>query len=241
VAAAKRIFVLTGAGVSAESGLGTFRDPQGIWAKFNPLELATPEAFARDPAKVNAFYNLRRRNLLEASPNAAHAALARLERALAGKSGRLTLVTQNVDDLHERAGSRGVIHMHGELLRARCAACAHAGAWTAEIEPGSTCAGCGAVGAMRPDVVWFGEMPLHYDAIETALVAADLFVSIGTSGAVYPAAGLVADARARGIATLELNLEPSDGAALFDEGRYGPASQVVPVWVDELLGRGPTA
>jgi NAD-dependent deacetylase len=233
--AASHIFVLTGAGISAESGLGTFRDAQGIWAKFDPYELATPEAFARDPVKVNAFYNLRRRNLLESSPNAAHVALARLGEALAERRGRLTLVTQNVDDLHERAGARDVIHMHGELLRARCAACLQTLTWTADIAPEAACVGCRAVGTLRPDVVWFGEMPLHLDAIGEALIAAELFVSIGTSGAVYPANGLVAAARARGIATLELNLEPSDGADLFDDGRYGPASEVVPAWVAALL------
>jgi NAD-dependent deacetylase len=231
----RHIFILTGAGVSAESGLGTFRDPQGIWAKFNPYELATPEAFARDPAKVNGFYNLRRRNLLAAEPNAAHLALARLQRGLAAGGGRLSLITQNVDDLHERAGATDVIHMHGELLRARCAGCLQTLPCREDLEPTTACLGCRTVGAMRPDVVWFGEEPMHYEAIADALIAADLFVSIGASGAVYPAAGLVMEARGRGIATLELNLEPSEGAALFDEGRYGPASQVVPAWVEELL------
>jgi NAD-dependent deacetylase len=230
----KTIFVLTGAGVSAESGLGTFRDSGEMWAKFDPLALATPEAFALDPEKVNAFYNLRRANLLASKPNPAHDALARLESALEARGGTLTLVTQNVDDLHERAGSRRVVHMHGELLKTRCAGCQYTAAWRVDIERSSICAGCGMAGRLRPDVIWFGEIPYHYEAIHDALLTADLFVSIGTSGAVYPAAGLVAEARARGIATLELNLAPSDGAALFDEARYGPASEVVPKWVEEV-------
>jgi NAD-dependent deacetylase len=235
---APNIFVLTGAGVSAESGLGTFRDAKGLWARFNPYELATPEAFARDPEKVHAFYNMRRADLLEAAPNAAHEALARLGPALAERGGALTLVTQNVDDLHERAGAADVIHMHGELLKARCLACDGVAAWREALATTTPCPGCGAAGGMRPHVVWFGEFPLFMEQIEGALAAADLFVAIGTSGAVYPAAGFVELARARGAKTLELNLEPSDGARLFDEGRYGPASQVVPAWAEEPLARG---
>ncbi len=200
----KNIFVLTGAGISAESGLGTFRDRQGegIWAKFDPMKLATPEAFARDPETVLAFYDLRRRNLLNAKPNAAHLALARLEHGLAERGGSLTLVTQNIDDLHERAGSRRVIHMHGELLKARCGACEAVRPWLDDLTVTHACPDCGRTGTMRPHVVWFGEMPLALDLIDRALRKAELFVAIGTSGAVYPAAGFVAEARAYGLADL---------------------------------------
>ena len=233
----KRIFVLTGAGVSAESGLGTFRDPkgQGIWARFDPMKLATPEAFARDPDAVLAFYDLRRRNLRNAKPNAAHFALTRLEAALAHDGGSLTLVTQNIDDLHERAGSAGVVHMHGELLKARCGGCDAVHRWVDDLTVAHACPDCGRPGHLRPHVVWFGEMPFHMDDIYSALAEADLFVAIGTSGAVYPAAGFVAEARAYSLRTCEINLELSDNADCFDESRYGPASETVPAWVEELL------
>jgi NAD-dependent deacetylase len=233
----RNIFVLTGAGISAESGLGTFRDKkgEGIWARFDPMKLATPEAFARDPATVLAFYDARRRNLLGAQPNAAHVALARLESALARIGGSLALVTQNIDNLHERAGSRRVIHMHGELLKARCLVCDAARPWFGDLGVADICQDCGRAGGLRPDVVWFGEMPLHMDAIDRALAASDLFVAVGTSGAVYPAAGFVAEARALGLRTCELNLEPADNADCFDEGRYGPATEIVPALVDELI------
>ncbi|WP_363349803.1 NAD-dependent deacylase [Methylocystis echinoides] len=232
-----RIFVLTGAGVSAESGLGTFRDKSGtgLWARFDPMKLATPEAFARTPEAVHEFYNFRRRNLLSARPNAAHAALARLQRELAARGGALTLVTQNIDDLHERGGAGDVIHMHGELLKARCAACGDLREQRADLSTEDRCAACGRAGAMRPHVVWFGETPLFLEEIAAALSAADLFVSIGTSGAVYPAAGFVSQARRLGVATCEINLEPSDNAAQFDVRRYGAASAAVPAWVEEML------
>jgi NAD-dependent deacetylase len=232
----KQIFVLTGAGVSAESGLGTFRDKkgEGIWAKFDPTKLATPEAFARDPEAVLAFYDLRRRNLLNAKPNAAHFALARLEAALAANGGSLTLVTQNIDNLHERAGSAGAVHMHGELLKARCGSCGAVHRWLDNLTVAHACPDCGRAGTLRPHVVWFGEMPFHMDDIYRALAQADLFVAIGTSGAVYPAAGFVAEARAYGLRACEINLEPSDNAEWFDERRYGPASETVPAWVEEL-------
>jgi NAD-dependent deacetylase len=234
----RNIFVLTGAGISAESGLGTFRDKQGegIWAKFDPMKLATPEAFARNPSEVLAFYDLRRRNLLSAKPNAAHLALARLESGLVERGGRLTLVTQNIDDLHERAGSRRVIHMHGELLKARCGACEAIHLWRDDLTVTQACPACGRAGTMRPHVVWFGEMPLALDSIDRALRKADLFVAVGTSGAVYPAAGFVAEARGYGLATCELNLEAADNADLFDEQRLGLASETVPAWVEELVG-----
>ncbi len=235
-AVATNVFVLTGAGISAESGLGTFRnrDGQGIWARFDPMKLATPEAFARDPDTVLAFYDLRRRNLLNAQPNAAHRALARLEQALSSRGGHLTLVTQNIDDLHERAGSRRVIHMHGELLKARCQHCGSVRLWPEDLSLYDVCPDCGRAGGLRPHVVWFGEMPMRMDDIDRALRRADLFVAIGTSGAVYPAAGFVAEARAYGLRTCEINLEAADNADLFDEQRYGPASETVPAWVDEL-------
>lgn len=230
-----RAFVLTGAGVSAESGLGTFRDAGGLWARFDPMKLATPEAFAADPETVHDFYNLRRRNLVAARPNAAHAALARLGQGLAARGGDLFLCTQNIDDLHEQAGSSPVHHMHGELLMARCTACGVASAWREDLGLGSICPACSRAGGMRPDVVWFGEMPMGLETIADALSAADLFVAIGTSGAVYPAAGFVAEARALGLRTVELNLAPSDNADAFDATRYGPASTVVPAFVDDIL------
>ncbi|MGO8833148.1 MAG: NAD-dependent deacylase [Roseiarcus sp.] len=231
------VFVLTGAGVSAESGLSTFRNREGggLWAKFDPMKLASPEAFARDPETVHAFYNARRKNLLNVAPNAAHAALARLEAGLAARGGALTLVTQNIDDLHERAGSGRVIHMHGELLKARCALCEEVTPRRDDIGLDSACGGCGRAGAMRPHVVWFGEIPFEMAGIHAALARADLFVAIGTSGAVHPAAGFVAIARRAGAATCEINLEPSDNADLFETRRYGRASQETPKWVDEVL------
>jgi NAD-dependent deacetylase len=230
------IMVLTGAGVSAESGLGTFRDTkgEGIWAKFDPMKLATPEAFARNPDEVLAFYDLRRRNLRNAKPNAAHFALARLESELAERGGHLTLVT-HIDDLHERAGSRRVIHMHGELLTARCGRCGTVRPWLDDLTVSDVCPECACVGTLRPHVVWFGEMPLGLNDIERALRKADLFVAIGTSGAVYPAAGFVAEARAHGVRTCEINLEAADNADLFDEQRLGPATETVPAWVEELV------
>jgi NAD-dependent deacetylase len=232
-----RIFLLTGAGVSAESGLGTFRnrDRTGIWARFDPMKLATPAAFAREPDEVHAFYNARRRNLASCSPNPAHFAIARLEAGLSARGGQLTLVTQNIDDLHERAGSRQVIHMHGEMFKARCTVCERVSIWREDLGVASPCPGCALAGFMRPHVVWFGETPLELTAIAAALARADLFASIGTSGAVYPAAGFVETARANGLATCELNLEPSDNADRFGERRYGRASETVPAWVEEVL------
>ncbi|MFH6786507.1 NAD-dependent deacylase [Methylobacterium sp. MA0201] len=229
------VFVLTGAGISAESGLGTFRDPGGLWRRFDPMRLATPEAFAREPEEVHAFYNLRRQGVREAQPNAAHAALARLEAGLAARGDRLFLCTQNVDDLHERAGSKAVTHMHGELMRVRCKACGASRGWAGDLSRDTACPACGRRGGMRPDVVRFGEMPLHLEAIDAALDEAALFVAIGTSGAVYPAAGFVARARAAGIPTHEINLAPSDTAGLFETASYGPATRAVPDFVDSLL------
>lgn len=230
-----KIFVLTGAGISAESGLGTFRDKDGVWTRYDLSEVATPEGFAKDPAKVRAFYNARRANLAGASPNAAHVALARLEDEMAARGGELFLCTQNVDDLHERAGARRIVHMHGELAVTRCHHCQATWPDREPLTAGTVCATCGRDGGARPHVVWFGETPLFMDAIEDALSRADLFVSIGTSGSVYPAAGFVADARAMGIATCEINLEPSANAYMFDEKIYGPASETAPDWVERVL------
>ena len=227
-----RVTILTGAGISAESGLGTFRDAGGLWTRYPLEEVATPEGWRRDPAKVLAFYDERRAQAAAARPNPAHDALARLEAEL---DGQVTIVTQNVDSLHEAAGARNVVHMHGRLDRALCAACDHRWPAPARMAPDDPCPGCGAP-ATRPDVVWFGEMPYEIEAILAALGEADLFVSIGTSGEVYPAAGFVEEAAARGIRTLELNLEASRGSALFDEARQGPASTLVPAWVAEMLG-----
>ncbi len=230
-----RVFVLTGAGISAESGLGTFRDKGGIWERFDPMKLATPEAFARDPATVQAFYNARRRNLLEAHPNSAHRALARLETGLNALGHQLTLVTQNIDDLHERAGSRRLIHMHGELLQARCLRCESVIVWQDDLGAAGSCPNCLAAGQLRPNVVWFGEMPLHMQEIGDALASADMFAAIGTSGSVYPAAGFVSEVQSRGVLTCEINLEPSDNAYMFHEQLYGAASAIVPAWVDKVL------
>jgi NAD-dependent deacetylase len=230
----QRIVILTGAGVSQESGLDTFRDPDGIWSKYRVEDVATPEAFARDPRRVHDFYNLRRRNLLagHVKPNAAHAALAALERSWPGE---FLLVTQNIDDLHERAGSQKLIHMHGEMRKVRCAACGAVTANDGDLSVASVCSACAKSGALRSHVVWFGEMPLEMDRIGAALARCGLFVSVGTSGNVYPAAGFVAEANAAGAHTVELNLEPSLGRNHFAEGRYGKATSVVPEFVATLL------
>lgn len=227
----EKIVILTGAGISAESGLGTFRDAGGLWSRYPLEDVATPEGFARDPALVQSFYNARRAGAAVARPNAAHAALARLE---ADWPGEVVLVTQNVDALHEKAGSRRVLHMHGILAGALCGACGHR--WTApdEMQAGERCPVCAAPAA-RPDVVWFGEMPYHMDEIYAHLASADLFAAIGTSGQVYPAAAFVQEAGAAGAHTVEMNLEPSAVVSDFGETRLGPATRIVPDWVDSLL------
>ncbi|QNE30567.1 NAD-dependent deacylase [Sphingomonas sp. NBWT7] len=225
------IVVLTGAGISAESGLATFRGPGGLWEGHRVEDVCTPEALAADPALVHRFYDLRRAALRDVAPNAAHTALARLDAAWPGE---LLIVTQNVDDLHERAGACRLLHMHGELMSALCAACGARAPSPLALPPGTACAACGAA-ALRPDIVFFGEMPYQMERIERALAACDLFVSIGTSGAVYPAAGFVQLANHYGAATLELNLEPSGGSGWFDESRRGAATTLVPAWIDEML------
>jgi NAD-dependent deacetylase len=223
--------ILTGAGISAESGLRTFRDANGLWENHRVEDVATPEAFHRNPALVYRFYNERRRSLPAAQPNAAHLALARLEREWPGK---VLLVTQNVDDLHDRAGSRSLLHMHGELLKGRCLACRAVLDWPGDLDADSRCPACRR-GPVRPHIVWFGEMPLEMDRIYRALERCALFVAIGTSGHVYPAAGFV-EAAAPGARTVELNLEPSLVADAFQEHRSGRATDLVPAFVAELLG-----
>lgn len=228
----EKIVILTGAGISAESGLGTFRDEGGIWSQYALEEVATPEGFARDPGKVHGFYNARRAQAAQAQPNAAHEALARLERDYGGE---VIIITQNVDALHEAAGSRKVLHMHGTLAGALCNACEHRWPAPPEMHPQDRCPDCGAR-ATRPDVVWFGEMPYEMDRIERVLMEADVFAAIGTSGQVYPAAGFGQLARSMGAHTLELNLEVSASSTDFHEHRRGPAGEVVPAWVAEILG-----
>ncbi len=228
----RNIVVLTGAGVSAESGVPTFRAADGLWEGHRVEDVATPEAYARDPALVQAFYDARRAHLGRVEPNAAHYALARLD---AEWPGDLLIVTQNVDDLHERAGARRLLHMHGELKSAWCLACDARVRWEADLSSGPACPGCERPGQLRPNIVWFGEMPYDMDRIDRALRDVDLFVSIGTSGAVYPAAGFVQTARYAGARTLELNLEPSGGSHFFHETRLGRAGDLVPAWVDEVL------
>jgi NAD-dependent deacetylase len=223
-----KVVVLTGAGISAESGLSTFRDSGGLWEGHDPMQVATPEAYADDPGLVQRFYDARRAALGTVEPNAAHLALARLEQALGDD---LLVVTQNVDDLHERAGSTRVHHIHGTLGSAWCTACGERHPWTGPLADRPPCPGCGAQ-SLRPDIVWFGEIPYGMDLVEDALAACDLFVSVGTSGLVYPAAAFVHWASG---ATLELNLEPSAGATDFAESRQGPATELVPQWVDQLL------
>ncbi len=229
--AVRNIVILTGAGISAESGLKTFRAEDGLWEEHRVEDVCTPQAFARDPDLVQRFYDMRRAAALAAEPNAAHEALATLD---AEWPGELLIVTQNIDDLHERAGARRVLHMHGEVLSAWCTGCDMRHRWEGALLGDPPCPACGEA-SLRPDIVWFGEMPYEMDRIFAALAGADLFVSIGTSGAVYPAAGFVQEAATRGAATLELNLERSLGSRMFDETRLGPASELVPRWVAEVL------
>lgn len=244
MAGALNIVILTGAGVSADSGISTFRDPEGVWAKIDYRRVATPEGFAADPTLVHKFYNERRAGLRHAQPNDAHTAIACLQQELSSRGGSLTLITQNVDDLHERAGTHSIMHLHGELVSARCCVlgphsvgCGEIHHWERDLSLATQCPACGSSGAMRPDIVWFGEMPRLLDAAEAALLTATLFVSIGTSGSVYPAAGLVHLARLNGARCMELNLEPSENAGAFDDARYGSAVEIVPAWVDEFLSR----
>jgi len=229
----KNIVILTGAGLSAESGLHTFRDKDGTWAKYDYRDVATPEGYWRNPALVLNFYNERRRQNAHVKPNAAHIALARLE---AGYPGNVLIVTQNIDPLHEMAGSKNLIHMHGEIAKALCTGCSGRHVIGHEdLTLGSVCPNCLAAGTLRPDVVWFGEMPYGMDEISFFLSRCHLFLSIGTSGTVYPAAGFAAEARQSGAHTVELNLEPSEGIGGFHEAIHGRATEVVPAYVERLL------
>jgi len=227
------IVVLTGAGISAESGIRTFRASDGLWEEHRIEDVASPEGFARDPATVHHFYNLRRAQLLHdgIAPNPAHGALAAFEHSFRGD---FTLVTQNIDNLHEQAGSTHPLHMHGELLKIRCQNSGRIFDCLEDTSTASVCECCGEPGNLRPHVVWFGEMPLYMDEVYRALDACDLFIAIGTSGNVYPAAGFFEVARAAGAHTVELNLEPSANGSRFHEQRYGPASEVVATYLDEL-------
>lgn len=227
----EQIVILTGAGISAESGLGTFRDEGGLWAQHRIEDVATPEGFERNPELVLGFYNQRRAEAAAATPNAAHVALTALE-----AKHEVLIVTQNVDGLHEAAGAQNVLHMHGSLAQAMCAACA--ARWEAPMvmQVSDPCPHCGAQ-ATRPDIVWFGEIPYGMEKIDAALSKATLFAAIGTSGNVYPAAGFVAEARRLGLPTVEMNLAPSTGHSLFDDLRLGPASETVPAWVNELAAK----
>lgn len=229
----QNIVILTGAGISAESGLATFRGDGGLWEGHRVEDVATPEAFRRDPVMVHRFYNERRKDLFKVKPNPAHKALARLE----GKhKGEVIIVTQNIDNLHQLAGSKNVLHMHGEMLKVRCRQCHQVFDWEEDTSEHLACPSCQAKPALRPHIVWFNEVPFHMEEIEVALYTADLFVSIGTSGAVYPAAGFISMIRSMGKAhSVELNLEPSEGQSLFVETHYGKATKIVPVFVDKLL------
>jgi len=228
------IVILTGAGVSAESGIRTFRAADGLWEEHRIEDVATPEGFARDPELVHRFYNQRRQQLMtsEVAPNPAHYALAELEQR---HSGNVLVVTQNIDDLHERAGQRNLIHMHGELLKVRCGVSGQIFPIRQDIRHDTVCACCGLTETLRPHVVWFGEMPLGMDEIYRALSECQLFIAVGTSGNVYPAAGFVRQARLAGAHTVELNLEPSQVNWDFAEHHYGPASTVVPAYLQQFM------
>jgi NAD-dependent deacetylase len=233
---ALRIVVLTGAGISAESGIRTFRAADGLWEEHRIEDVASPEGFARDPELVLRFYNQRRRQLHDPAikPNAAHQAIAQLEEAF---GERFLLVTQNVDNLHERADSKRVVHMHGELFKARCLRSGRVVEWRGDLMPEDRCTCCASPVPLRPHIVWFGEMPLEMERIYRALAEADLFLSIGTSGHVYPAAGFVEEARRHGAKTVELNLEPSQNCTLFDETIHAAATKAVPVYVEKLMAK----
>ncbi|WP_027709558.1 Sir2 family NAD+-dependent deacetylase [Zooshikella ganghwensis] len=227
------VVVLTGAGISAESGIRTFRASDGLWEEHRIEDVATPDGFRRNPTLVHDFYNARRQKLLspEITYNAAHKALAAFEQRF---SGKYLLVTQNIDDLHERAGSQQVVHMHGELLKSRCEGCGEIFSYLEDLQMTTPCPCCQLSGHLRPHIVWFNEIPLALDAIYSALTSCDLFVAIGTSGNVYPAAGFFQEASHHGAHTVELNLEPSVSGSLFKEQHYGPASEVVPRFFAEI-------
>lgn len=231
---APRIVVLTGAGISAESGIRTFRASDGLWENHPIEEVATPEGFSRNPHLVQRFYNERRKQLYsdQIAPNAAHFALAELEEKI---GDNLLVITQNVDNLHERAGSKNLIHMHGELLKARCVHSGKIYAWQADICEQDRCTCCTTPQPLRPHIVWFGEMPLDMERIQHALARCDYFIAIGTSGHVYPAAGFVQEASRHGAQTVELNLEPSQVQSKFETCYYGKATEIVPTYLQQFL------
>ena len=229
---ANSITILTGAGISAESGLPTFRDANGLWEGHRFEDVATPEAFERNPALVHRFYNMRRAALHTVTANAAHEAIARLQGEF---RGQVHLITQNVDDLHERGGSPEVIHMHGELTKIRCTHCADVRLWTGDLEQTTPCPACGDAGGLRPDIVWFGETPYHMESIEQLLATTKLFVAIGTSGNVYPAAGFVRLAKLAGALAIEINVAGTEVTFAFDKRMTGPATEEVPKLVDWVL------
>lgn len=229
------IVILTGAGISAESGVATFRDSDGIWSRYDYRDVATPEGFAANPTLVHQFYNDRRAQMQSVEPNAAHFALARLEQEF---DGEVLTITQNIDDLHERAGTKNLIHMHGELGKALCTRCRSRLNWKEPLSMFDHCPTCGHTGCLRPDVVWFGESPYHMDIIEEALKRASMYISIGTSGSVYPAAVFVEEAATMGAYTVELNLEPSEISHQFNRTIKGPATEVVPRFVETILTAG---
>lgn len=223
-----KIVILTGAGISAESGLSTFRAKNGLWEGYDVNDVATYEGYSRNPIAVHSFYNMLRRKLQspDVKPNLAHFALAELEHKLGSEN--VLVVTQNVDNLHELAGSKNIIHMHGELLKVR-------NEQTGQIIDCLEDVDYQQNKFIRPHIVWFGEIPLQMDKIYDALSQADYFISIGTSGNVYPAAGFVKVANQSGAKTVELNLEPSLSESLFQTKIYGPASQVVPKFIEKFI------
>ena len=236
LATKRSIVILTGAGISAESGIKTFRAADGLWEEHRIEDVASPEGFRRNPALVQQFYNMRRQQLKEVSvaPNAAHKSLAELQQAY---KGECLLVTQNVDDLHQRAGAKNVRAMHGQLRKAFCEQCFYEQEQYSDLNIDDSCPQCGEIGTLRPDIVWFGEMPKYMDEIYTALERCDLFLAIGTSGNVYPAAGFVQAAKQAGAYTIEVNLESASNSRYFDESRIGMASKMVPHLVKEILGK----
>ncbi len=228
----KRIFILTGAGISAESGIGTFRDANGLWNNHKVEDVATVEAFEKNPQYVHRFYNELKPDLLEAKPNLAHLCLTKLQ---TNYNGNVDIVTQNVDTLHEKAGSKNVYHMHGKIDEAICLNCGHILKSDDDVDTSTICPHCTMAGFMKPNIVFFGEMPLYMPEIEKKLRECDLFISVGTSGVVYPAAGFVYTAKYYGADTIEFNLEKTSNNCLFDEHIFGKCTNTLPEFVEKLL------
>lgn len=228
----KNILILTGAGVSAESGLATFRDADGLWNNHKVEDVATIEAFERNPEFVHQFYNEMKPELLHAKPNPAHLALAKLEQEYPGE---VNIITQNVDTLHEKAGSQKVCHIHGQINQAVCLNCGNVLETWDDVDTQTVCPHCHVAGMMKPNIVFFGESLLYMDKAAHLLSNCDLFVSVGTSGVVYPAAGFVQTAKYRGAETYEFNLEAASNNYLFDKHIYGKCGKTLPEFVDKLL------